>query len=122
MDKYPECFSDRPGFCDVIYHEVKLKPNFIPKQLKTYRIPEILKPELERQIDQLVEDEFLVPSKSPMSCPILCVFKNNKEVRLVCDYRYTNSSTVSDAFPMQNVKDVINNIRHSNIVTKKIKN
>ena len=67
MDKYPECFSDRPGFCDVIYHEVKLKPDFIRKQSKTYRIPEILKPEVERQIDQLVKDGFLVPSKNVKS-------------------------------------------------------
>ena len=37
LDKYPECFSDRPGFCDVVYHEVKLKPNFVPKQSKAYR-------------------------------------------------------------------------------------
>jgi len=117
LDKYPECFSDRPGFCDVVYHEVKLKPNFIPKQSKAYRITEILKPEVERQIDQLVKDGFLVPSKSPMSSPILCVLKNNKEVRLVCDYRYVNSFTVADAYPMQNVEDVINKIGHSNLRT-----
>jgi len=76
----------RPGFCDVVYHEINLKPDFTPKQSKAYRIPEILKPEVERQIDQLVKDGFLVPSKSPMSSPILCVIKNNKEVRLVCDF------------------------------------
>jgi len=44
LDRYPECFSDRPGYCDVVNHEIKLKPNFRPKQSKAYRIPEILKP------------------------------------------------------------------------------
>ena len=52
-----------------------------------------------------------------MSSLILCVLKNNKEVRLVCDYRYLNSFTVADAFPMQNVEDVINKNGHSNLVT-----
>lgn len=73
LDRYPECFSNRPGFCDVVYHEINLKPDFTPKQSKAYRIPEILKPEVERQIDQLVKDGFLVPSKSGMWSPILCV-------------------------------------------------
>jgi len=117
LDRYPECFSNRPGFCDVVYHEINLKPDFTPKQSKAYRIPEILKPEVERQIDQLVKDGFLVPSKSPMSSPILCVIKNNKEVRLVCDFRYVNSFTVSDAFPMPNIDEVIDKIGHSNLIT-----
>jgi len=58
-------FSDSPGYCDVVCHEIKLKPDFVPKQSKAYRIPEVLKPEVECQIDQLVRDGFLVPSKSP---------------------------------------------------------
>jgi len=75
LDRYPECFSDRPGYCDVVDHEIKLKPNFTPKQSK---------PEVERQIEKLVKDGFLVPSKSPMSSPILCVLKKNRDIRLVC--------------------------------------
>jgi len=34
LDGYPECFSDRPGYCDLLCHEIKLKPNFVPKQSK----------------------------------------------------------------------------------------
>ena len=52
LDRYPECFSDHPGYCDVMDHEIKLKPNFTPKQSKAYRIPKILKPEVERQIER----------------------------------------------------------------------
>jgi len=117
LDRYPECFSNRPVFCDVVYHEINLKPDFTSKQSKAYRIPEILKPKVERQIDQLVKDGFLVPSKSPMTSPILCVIKNNKEVRLVCDFRYVNSFTVSDAFPMPYIDEVIDKIGHSNLIT-----
>ena len=113
LDRYPECFSDRPGYCDVLYHEIKLQPNFKRKQSKAYRIPEILKFEVEKQIDQLVADGFLVPSKSPMSSPILCVLKQDK-VRLVCDYRYVNAFT---AFPMPNLDEIIEKIGRSNLIT-----
>jgi len=39
LDRYPECFSDRPGYCDVVCHEIKLKPNFVPKQSKAKSYP-----------------------------------------------------------------------------------
>jgi len=55
----------------VVYDEIVLKPNFIPKQSKAYRIPEILKPVVERQIDQLVKNVFLVPSESNVHPNIL---------------------------------------------------
>jgi len=28
FDKYPECFSDFPGFCDVVQHEIYVTDNF----------------------------------------------------------------------------------------------
>ena len=118
LDKYAECFSDSPGYCDVVCHEIKLKSDFIPKQSKAYRIPEILKPEVERQIDQLVRNGFLVPSKSPNSSPILCVLKGNNQIRIVCDFRYVNSFTVPDAYPMQNIDEVIDKIGHSKFISK----
>ena len=95
LDRYAECFSDSS---DVVCHEIKLKPDFVPNQSKAYRIPEILKPEVERQLDQLVRDGFLVPSKSPNSSLILCVLKSNNQIRIVCDFRYVNSFTVPDAY------------------------
>lgn len=78
-DDFPECFADTPGFCDLIRHEIHLKPGFVPKQAKAYRIPEILRPEVERQLDELVQKGFLVPSKSPNSSPIVCILKPNKQ-------------------------------------------
>ena len=58
-----------------------------------------------------------MPSKSPTSSPILCVLKQNKDIRLVCDYRYVNSFTVPDAHPMPNIDEVIDKIGHSNLIT-----
>jgi len=72
LDRYPECFSDQPAYCGAVYHDIKLKPDFTPKQQKSYWILEILKPEVEKQINKLVEDGFLVHQKV-VSSPILCV-------------------------------------------------
>ena len=49
LDKYPSCFSDKPGLCTFAEHEIVVTPDFRPKRIKPYRIPELLKPETEKQ-------------------------------------------------------------------------
>ena len=63
IDRYPECWSDKPGFCNLFIHDINLKHYFQPKQSRAYRIPEILRPEVEKQLQDLIKDGFLVPSK-----------------------------------------------------------
>jgi len=118
LDRYPECFDEKPGFCDVVQHEIKLKPGFQPKPSRAYRIPEILKPTVEKQIDELVRDGFLVPSKSPVSSPIVCVLKpNKKDIRIACDYRIVNSGSEDDAYPMPTVDEVFNKVGHARFIS-----
>jgi len=54
LDKYAECFCDDPGLCTLVQHEINLLPGFIPKRLKAYRVPERLKPQVSKEIQQLL--------------------------------------------------------------------
>ena len=47
--QFPECFSDKPGLCELATHENKVTPEFKSKQFKACRVPEILKGEIDRQ-------------------------------------------------------------------------
>ena len=64
LDQFPECFSDKPGLCKLVTHEIKVTPEFKPKQFQAYRVPEILEGEIDRQIDELLKQSFIKPSKS----------------------------------------------------------
>ena len=44
LDTYHDCFSNKPGMCNLIEHEIVTLPGFVPKRAKAYRIPEVLKP------------------------------------------------------------------------------
>jgi len=44
------CFDDKLGSCGTVSHCVVTTPHFVPKQLRPYRIPEILKPKVDKQI------------------------------------------------------------------------
>ena len=106
LDKYPECFSDFPGFCDVVQHEIYVTDDFKPKRLRAYRVPESLKPEVEKQIQEMLQMGIIKRSKSEMASPIVCVLKgkDGKDgVRLAIDYRYLNNYCLGDAFPIHQV-------------------
>ena len=110
LDEYSDCFSDTPGFCDVVEHEIITTSDFKPRQCRAYKVPEILKVEIERQVQQLVTNGFIVPSTSPMSSGVVCVVKNDKSIRLTCDYRFLNKFTVSDCQPMPNLRDSMHRV------------
>jgi hypothetical protein len=62
LDNLSICFSDKVGFCDYVEHRIQVYPDFKPKRLREYRVPELLKAEVQRQIDVLINDGFIVPS------------------------------------------------------------
>ena len=63
LDEFSECFSDKPGLLINVEHEIVTTPEFKSKRLKPYKIPEVLIDEVERQIDVLLRDGYIVPSE-----------------------------------------------------------
>ena len=59
LDHFSECFSNKPGLCELVIHEIKVTPEFKPKQFNAYRVPEIFKGEIDRQIGELLKQSFI---------------------------------------------------------------
>ena len=55
LDRYSECFSEKPGLCTVLQHDINVSADFKPKRLRAYRVPENLKPMVEAQINELLK-------------------------------------------------------------------
>jgi len=60
---------------------------------------------------------FIRPSRSPMSSGVVCVVKPDKSIRLACDYRYLNSHTIGDNFPMPNLTEVMHRVGKARWIT-----
>ena len=75
LDRYPECFSDTPGYTEEAEHAIPLLPDFVPKRMNAYKVPEKLKDEVEMQIQDMLQQGIIEPSHSPMTSPLVCVFK-----------------------------------------------
>ena len=110
LDQYAECFSEKPGLCNVIQHEINVSQDFRPKRMRAYRVTEHLKPMAEGQIQELLKSGIIKPSKSEMGSPIACVLKgkDGKDgVPIAVDYRYLNKYYEGDAHPMPDIPDLI---------------
>ena len=115
LDEFTACFSDKPGLCDVVTHRIVTTPEFVPKQMKPYRVPVAFRSEVNRQIRELLDRGLMRPSVSPMASPIVCV--SQKSGRVASDYQYLNSFTVSDAYPMATINETLSKIRSSRIIS-----
>ena len=98
--KHLAVFSDSPGQCTVTSHEINLEEGFWPKAMRPYRIPDKLKVEVDKHVDQLFKDGKIRPSASPYTHPIVCVVKPDRSIHLCCDFRHVNSGTINDAYPI----------------------
>ena len=120
LDKHPDVFRDEPGLCKIVQHKIPVSPDFKPKRLKGYRIPEKLKPNVEQQTNDMLQQNIIRRSTSPMASPILCILKGpggRDGVRIVCDFRHLNRYAISDEYPIVDIQDLIQRIGKSRFLS-----
>lgn len=94
--KYSDVFflpGDKLATTNVYEQSITLKPNVNPTYVKPYRLPQSQKPEIDRQIKQMLKDDIIEESSSEWNSPVLLVPKkseSSKKWRLVVDYRKLN--------------------------------
>ena len=115
--KYKDVFSDKPGTCNVACHEINLREDFVPRKQCAYRVPAKFKPEVEKQVAQLLEDGKIRPSTSQYAHPIVCVAKSNGEMRMCTDLRYVNSGTIDNAYPTPFPEELLLTISEAKYIT-----
>lgn len=109
--------GDKLGTANVVDQSITVKPNTKPVYTKPYRLPESLKPEINKQIQRMLDDDIIEASNSEWNSPILLVPKksdsNEKKWRLVVDYRKVNDSIQDDKFPLPNITEILDSLSGS---------
>ena len=58
-----------------------------------------------KAIETLLEYDMIEPSKSPWACGVVMAKKKGDQLRFCCDFRYLNSVTVKDAYPIPGIDE-----------------
>lgn len=95
-----------------------MNENQAPINIRPYRLAEVHKGEINRQLAVMLEDGIIQPSKSPWNAPLLTVPKKadkngKKKWRVVIDFRRLNDDTAGDAFPLPNITDILDQLGSS---------
>jgi len=62
--------------------------------------------------------EYIRPSKSPQTSPVLFVGKKDRKKRIVQDYWYLNKGTVKDNYSLSLISDLIDTMGTKRVYTK----
>lgn len=116
--KYPDIFhvpGDRLTVTNVYEQSIRLKENAAPVYRKQYRIPYVQKKEVDRQVQEMLENGIVEETVSEWSSPVLIVPKKadrsgEKRWRVVIDYRQLNDKIQDDKFPLPNITEILDSL------------
>jgi hypothetical protein len=82
------------------------------------RLPEKWKPEVSKQIQEMVKNGIIKESASPYNSNAILVDKKDNTKRFVIDFRTLNKNTVQDAYPLPDVQDILDNCKDAKFLTQ----
>jgi len=114
VKQFPNYFSDpneKLTYTTNVKAEIRTNTE-TPVYSKFYQYPMSLKEEVCKQINELLDNGIIRPSRSPYNSPVWIVPKkldasNVKKYRMVIDYRKLNSVTIADRYPLPDINGVL---------------
>jgi hypothetical protein len=97
---------------------IELLPGTAPISKRAYRVPRPELVELKKQIDELLEKDYIRPSTSPWAAPILFVEKKDGTRRMCIDYRAMNEVMIKNKYPLPRIEDRFDQLRGASMFSK----
>uniref|UniRef100_A0A8C5PP08 ribonuclease H n=1 Tax=Leptobrachium leishanense TaxID=445787 RepID=A0A8C5PP08_9ANUR len=116
LHDYPGVFSALPGYTDQAVHQVDT-PGQRPLRQPAYRLPEAVRESMRAEIREMLELGVIEPSASPWASPVVLVPKKDGTTRFCVDYRRINDCTITDAYPMPRVDELLDQISRGHFLT-----
>jgi len=74
--------------------------------------------ELKKQLEELLEKQFVRPSVSPWGAPVLLVKIKHGSMRLCVDYRQLNKVTIKNRYPLPRIDDLMDQFVGAEVFSK----
>jgi len=99
-------------------HVIDFREGFVPKKGKIYPLSRVEREEVQEFVKDQLRKGYIRPSKSPQTSPVFFVPKKDRKKRMVQDYRYLNSWTIKNNYPLPLISDLIDSIGKKKVFTK----
>ncbi|XP_033111512.1 uncharacterized protein LOC117112541 [Anneissia japonica] len=109
VDRHRGAFSNGTygvGECKVLPHDIVLRDG-PPIRLPYRRIHPNIIPEVQRKLQEMLDQGIIRPSKSSYASPGVLVRKKDNTLRLCIDYRQLNGRTIKDSFPLPRIEEAL---------------
>jgi len=110
VQEFPEVFLDDNTELPLerkVEFAIDLVPRTSPISIAPYRMSASELGELKKQLEKLLEKQFISPSVSPWGAPVLLVNKKDGSMRLCVDYRQLNKVTIKNRYPLPRIDDLM---------------
>lgn len=96
------------------FYEQKLRiKDDSPVYIKNYRNPHSMREEINSQVNKLLENDLIEPSKSNYNSPVILLHKKSssgQKFRMCIDYRFVNKKLIADKYPLSRIEDILDNL------------
>ena len=117
LDKHREVLTDQPGLTRLVKFGIdtgSAEPIF----QRAYSTPAALRQSVDKEIDWLLSQEYIRPSRSPWSSPMVTIKKPDGSARLCVDFRRINEVTRQMPFYMPRVEEVLEGVGKASYISK----
>ena len=91
------------GCCNFVEQEIELEESAVPHREGARSMTPNKSDACRKEIETLLKYDILEPSKSPWACGVVMAKKKGDQLRFCCVFRYLNSVTVKDAYPIPRI-------------------
>nr|XP_015836638.1 PREDICTED: RNA-directed DNA polymerase homolog [Tribolium castaneum] len=103
--------SEQIGRTDLVEHEIDVQ-GAQPIKCKPYRVSQKEREIINKQIEEMLEDEIIQPSTSPWCFPVVLAKKKDGKMRFCMDFRKLNAVARKCHWPIANIYDIFTYLGH----------
>jgi hypothetical protein len=97
---------------------IELLPGTTPIPKRPYRMPPDELAELKKQLQDLLDKQYIRPSFSPWGCPAMFVAKKDGSLGMVVDYRPLNEITMKNKYPLPRIDILFDQLSGAMVFSK----
>lgn len=115
LQSYSECFasSSKVRQTTIAKHRIITDEHTRPLRQSPYRVSPRERQAIRDQVEEMLRDDVIQPSKSPWAAPVVLVRKKDGALRFCVDYRRLNKITKKDVYPLPRIDDTLDRLCHA---------